>query len=110
MQVSEVVDQEFALTCLRLHRRMRNFAVVVEKLPPGTDVFLTARLQPASSRTFLTSDSLWLVPQALRILVSANEGGQEDSDVVSTVSRALRSTLLAPILLVFGDGVLLCFS
>ena len=44
------------------------------------------------------------------MLVSANEGGPEDSDVVTTVRRALRSTLLAPILLVLGDGVLLWFS
>ena len=61
VQVSVFVDQEFAWMCLRLHRRMRKFAVVPEKLPPGADVLLTARHHPASSRTFLTSDSLWLV-------------------------------------------------
>ena len=61
VQVSVSVDQEFSLMCLRLHRRMRKFAVVLEKLPPGADVLLTAGHHPASSRTFLTSDSLCLV-------------------------------------------------
>ena len=56
VQVSVSVDQEFALLCLQLHRRMRNFAVNLRELPPGADVLLTARYQQASSRTFLTSD------------------------------------------------------
>ena len=38
------------------------------------------------------------------MLVSASEGGPEDSDVVTTVRRGLLSTLLAPILLVLEDG------
>ena len=37
------------------------------------------------------------------MLVSANKGGAEDPDVGTTVSRALHSSLLAPILLVLGD-------
>ena len=57
VQVSVCVDKEFALTYLRLKRRMRKFAVVLEKLPPGANVLLTAQHHPASSRTFLTSDS-----------------------------------------------------
>ena len=60
MQVSVSVDQEFALTCLRLYRRMRTLAVVLVKLPHGAFVLLTALHHPASTATFLTSDS-WLV-------------------------------------------------
>ena len=73
---------------------MRKFAVFLEKLPPGADVLLTAGHHLALSRTSLTSDSMWLEllesrwilaklqhQYALHMLVSANEGGPEDSDV-----------------------------
>ena len=43
--------------CLRLHPRMRKFAVVLEKLPPGADVLLIARRHPASSPGVVTNVS-----------------------------------------------------
>ena len=46
MQISLSVDQEFALTCLRLIRMMKKLAVVLEKLPPGAFVLLTAQHHP----------------------------------------------------------------
>ena len=60
MQVSVVADLEFALTCLRLYQRMRTLAVVLEKLSLDAFVLLTALRHPASTSTFLTTDS-WLV-------------------------------------------------
>ena len=62
--VSVSVDQELPLTSLwlyrRLHRRMRMFATVLEKLPLDVLSSLTARHNPASTSLLLTSDS-WLV-------------------------------------------------
>ena len=52
MQVSVSVDQEFALTCLRLYRRIKKLAAVLEKLPPGVVVLLTARHHLASTLDF----------------------------------------------------------
>ena len=60
VQASVSVDQEYVSTCLRLYRRMRTLAVVLEKLPHGAFVLLTALHHPASTSMFLTSDS-WLV-------------------------------------------------
>ena len=48
---------------------MRKLAVILEKLPPGADVLLTAQRHLAASRT--VSDKI--------------DGGLEDSDVVTTV-------------------------
>ena len=60
VQVSVSADQEFALMCLWLHRRMRKLAEILWESPRGADVLLTARQHPALSRTSLTSDSVWL--------------------------------------------------
>ena len=59
--VSVSVDQEFALMCLRLHKRMKKLAEIHWESPPGADVLLTVRHDPALSRTSLTSDSVSLV-------------------------------------------------
>ena len=83
VQVSVSVDQEFALMCLWLHKRMRKLTEIPQESPPGADVLLTGRHHLALSRTSLTSDFVWmkllesrrilakLWPQwALRMLVS----------------------------------------
>ena len=61
VQVSVSVEQEFALMCLWLHKRMRKLAEILWDSHPGADVMLTARHHPALSRTSLTSYSVWLV-------------------------------------------------
>ena len=62
--VSVSVDQESPLTSLwlhrRLHRRVRIFATVLEKLPLDVFSSLTDRYHPASTSLFLTLD-FWLV-------------------------------------------------
>ena len=71
--------------------------MVLDKLPPDAFVLLTILQNPASTSTFLTSDSclgavgisrnLGNVPPSIgsSLLVSANEGCPKDSGVGTTV-------------------------
>ena len=79
---------------------MKKLAEILWESTLGADALLTARHRPALSRTSLTPDSVCLEllesrrilaklqPRyVLRMLVSANEGGLEDPDVVTTVKN-----------------------
>ena len=115
VQVSVSADQEFALMCLRLYRRMRTLAVLLEKLPPDAFVLLTAGVD------FNASDFGFLVGA---VGVSMNLGKAPASVGFSCAGLCKRrrsgrfrcgdhgvhSSLVAPILLVLEDAVLLCFS
>ena len=116
-QISVFVDQEFASMCLRLYRKMRSF-LVLAKIPPGAYVLLTARHRSAVSLTdfgFFVVGALGISMNLGKVLAStgssyagsANVGGLEDSNVVTTLRRAWHSMLPAPILLVLEDGVLM---